>query len=336
MPAARQGYAAASLTLPLWTPSARFSARASEISARAALTGVGASVNDAIFAAVQTYRRAQLADAVLDARHIAVRDQQDHLRLSELRVTTGKSPGYILARNRAGLAVALQNEEDAASERDQARNDLAALLDLSVDSQLTTEPLALLAFAEPRDAVIVRALRQRPSLRALEQRVASAEASVAAARGAYVPTAQVTAQSYNGVSSPNLGRSGGQIQVMATLPIIDGGSRSAAVARARGELDRATALRDQARLGVQRDVANAYRELDAARRNLVTAQAAQVDAQEQLRIARVREDAGKGIELEVLDALSVAATARESVLRSLTRFDNAIAAVHHAAGEPTP
>lgn len=336
MPVARQGYAAVSLTLPLLTPSTRFSARAAETTARAALTSVSASVNDAVLATVRAYRRAQIADAVLDARHIAVRDQQDHLRLGELRVATGKSPGYILVRDRARLAVALQNEEDAASEHDQARNDLAALLDLSIDSQLTTEPLAPLVFAEPRDVVTGRALRQRPALLALEERVASAQASVAAARGAYFPSAQLTAQSYNGTSSPNLGRNGGQIQLTATLPIVDGGSRAAAVARARGELDRATALRDQLRLGVQRDVANAYREFDAARRNLATAQAAQTDAQEQLRITRVREEAGKGIELEVLDALSVAANARETVLRSLSRFDNAIAVVHHAAGDAVP
>jgi len=336
MPVARQGYAAASLTLPLLTPSARFAARAAETTARAALTSVSASVDDAVLTTVQAYRRAQLADAVLDARHIAVRDQQDHLRLSELRVATGKSPGYILVRDHASLAVARQNEEDAASERDQAHNDLAALLDLSIDSQFATEPLAPLVFAEPRDVVTGRALRQRPALIALEQRVTSAQTSVAAARGAYFPSAQLTAQSYNGTSSPNLGRNGGQIQLTVTLPIVDGGSRAAAVARARGELDRATALRDQSRLGVQRDAANAYREFDAAPRNLATAQAAQIDAQEQLRITRVREDAGKGIEVEVLDALSVAANARETVLRSLNRFDNAIAAVHHAAGDPVP
>lgn len=336
MPVASQGYGAASLTLPLVTPSTRNSSLAAATSARAARISVDAAVNDAVFATIQAYRRAQLADAVLDARHIAVRDQRDHFRLGELRVAAGKSPRYTLARDRASVAIAVQGEEDAESERDQSRNDLVALLDLSVDSNVTTEPLTLLPFEQAREAILTRALQQRPSLLAAEERVNASQASLAAARGAYLPSAQLTAQSYNGASSPYLGHSGGQIQVSAMLPILDGGSRSAGVAKARGDLDRAVALRDQLRAGVQRDVADVYRELEAARRNLSTARAAQADAEEQLRIARVRERAGKGIELEVLDALSVAGNARETVLRSLTRYDNAIAAVHHAAGDGAP
>jgi len=336
MPIARQGYGAASLTVPLLTPSTRYSSLAAAAGARAALINIEASVNDAVYATVQAYRRAQLADAVLDARHLAVRDQQDHLRVTGLRVASGKSPRYTLARDRASLAVALQNEEDAASERDQARNDLVALLDFTVDSNVRTEPLATLAFAEPRDAIVTRALQQSPALLAAEQRVSALQATLGATRGAYLPSTQLTAQSYNGGSSPYLGHGGGQIQLTATLPIVDGGSRSGGVARARGDLNRVIALRDQLRVGVQRNVANAYRELEAARRNLSTAQTAQTDAEEQLRIARDRESAGKGIELEVLDALSVAGNARETVLRSLARYDNAVAAVHHAAGDRSP
>ena len=67
-----------------------------------------------------------------------------------------------------------------------------------------------------------------------------------------------------------------------------------------------------------------------------TAAAAQADADEQLRVAQLREEAGKAIELEVLDALAVAASAREGALRAMARYDNAVAAVQHAAGDQTP
>lgn len=335
MPIARQGYGAASLTLPVLTPTLQRASHAAGLNARAASIAVAATVSDAVFQTVQAYRRAQLADAVLGARSVAVHDQEDHLRLSELRVASGKSPRYVLARDGAALAVAEQNQEDAAAERDEARNDLAAMLDASVDSQFTTEPLTPSSFADDRAAVAARALAQRPALAAAEQQVVAAEASLAAARGAYLPSAQLTAQSYNGGSTPYLGRAGGQVTLSATLPIADGGSRAAAVGRARGELERVTAMRDQMRKSAERDVANAFRELEAARRNLATAQAAQNDADEQLRVARVRESSGKGIELEVLDALAVASTARENALRALSRYDLAIAAIHHAAGDPS-
>ncbi|MBC5810111.1 MAG: TolC family protein [Candidatus Eremiobacteraeota bacterium] len=335
MPVARQAFGAVSMSVPLLTASGRLSAVASATRAEAARTSVDSVANDAVFATVQAYRRAQVGEAVLEARHVTVREQQVHLRLDELKVASGKSPRYILARDRASLAVALQNEEDAASERDQSRNDLAALLDLNVDSQLAVEPLAQLSFVESREDAEARALHRRPSLIAATQRVAAAELSLRAARSAYTPTLQFSAQTYNGTSVPNLGRSGGQVQVTATVPLLDGGTRSAEASRAYGELARTTALRDQIKLSVRRDVVNAYRELLAAQRNLSTARAGQIDAEEQLRIARLRESVGKGTELELLTALSVAASAREMVARSVARYDVAIAAIHHAAGDQT-
>ena len=163
----------------------------------------------------------------------------------------------------------------------------------------------------------------------------AARAALAAAHAAYAPNIAITAQSYNGTSAPALGRSGGQVQLAVTLPIADGGDRVAAIGKATSDLAGAVALQEQVTLGVRRDVANAFRELAAARKNLLTAQSIKADAEEQLRIARLRESAGKGIAQDVLDALAGVANARETVARSITRFDDTVAAVHHAAGDRT-
>lgn len=164
----------------------------------------------------------------------------------------------------------------------------------------------------------------------------AAQAAIAAVRAAYRPTASLTASSYNGSSSPFLGRSGGQVQLTASLPIVDGGSRSTAAARARADYDRAVATRDQIRAGIARDVGDSWREYEAAGRNLATATTALADAEEQLRVASLRENVGKTIDIEVLDALAVAPSARESVVRNIARYDIAIAAIHHAAGDLSP
>ncbi|MDB5073464.1 MAG: outer membrane protein [Candidatus Eremiobacteraeota bacterium] len=335
MPVARQAYAAASISVPLFTPSSALAARAADLTALAARTTVSGVVNDAVFSAAQAYRRVQLADAVLLARNAAVTDQENHLRVTEQRVAAGKTARYLLARDRAALASAQQAQEDAASERDRAANDLSAMLGLALES-MGVEPLARDAFSDTRDAALSRALGRRPALVAAEQRVSASLAGVAAARGALRPSATFTAQSYNGSSSPALGRSGGQVEVTASLPIADGGSRAAASAKARAEYERAVAARDQIRAGVVRDVANAWREFEAASRNIATATSALGDAQEQLRIATLRESIGKGTAAEVLDAVSMAASARETIARSIARYDVAIAAIHHAAGDITP
>ncbi len=335
VPIARQAYGTAALTVPLYNASNALAARAADLSVVAARTTASAVSNDAAFLATQAYRRIQLDDAVLAARRTAVADQESHLRATEQRVAAGKSARYLLARDRAALANARQAEEDAASDRDQAANDLTAMVDLTLPA-VSVEPLERVAFSESRDAVIARALRQTPALVAAEQRVNAAQAAVAAARGAFRPSATITAQSYNGGSSPALGRSGGQVEVTASLPIADGGSRAAAVAKAQAQLERAAAARDQIRAGALRDVANAWREYQAATRNTTTAAAAMTDAEEQLRVAFLRESAGKAIATEVLDALSVAGSARETIARSIARYDIAVAAIHHAAGDSTP
>jgi len=50
----------------------------------------------------------------------------------------------------------------------------------------------------------------------------------------------------------------------------------------------------------------------------------------------VRENDGKAINVEVLDALAVAAAARETIARSLVRYDLSVASIHHAAGDASP
>jgi len=335
MPIARQAYGAAALSIPLYSPSNALATRAADMTATAARTSSLAAANDAIFTATQAYRRIQLADSVLIARGAAVAAFVSHLRVTEQRVAAGKSARYVLARDRAALAGAQQAAEDAASERDQAANDLAAILDLE-HAPASVEPLERSVLADSRDAVLTRALRQTPALVAALQRLNAAEAELAAARSTYRPSATLTAQSYNGASSPSLGRSGGEIEVTASLPIVDGGSRSAAVAKAQAQYDRAAAARDQIRATAVRDVANAWREYEAASRNTASATDALADAEEQLRVTSLRESAGKAIATEVLDALALAASAREAVARSIARLDISIAAIHHAAGDITP
>ena len=336
MPVASQAYVGLISSLPLFTPSLRSTARALEMTADAATSDVEAARNDAFFAAVQAYRRAQLAVAIVAARGEAVRDQQAHLDVTARRIRAGKAPRYVLARDRAALAVALQAREDAAADGDEAINDLTLVLalDPSAPPQIATA-LDVASLDGTLDRFIDRALVQAPMVLAAQLREEAARSTVTAARGAYEPTATLSAQSYDGTSSPQLGRSGGQVTLVASLPIVDGGTRLAIADKARSTLAQARVALEKARASTQHDVRNAWRELQAARVNLTTARAGADDAAEQLRIARIRETAGKGIEIEVLDALSVAATARETAVKAVARFDTAVALVHHASGDLT-
>ena len=120
----------------------------------------------------------------------------------------------------------------------------------------------------------------------------------------------------------------------ASLPLVDGGTRSAAAAQAQAQIERARIVVDETTTSVERDVEDSWRNLEAARANLATTTAAQQDADKQLRVARLREHAGKAIELEILDALAVSATAHEAASRAVATYDSAVAALRHAANDP--
>lgn len=334
MPVARQTYLSANASVPIISASQRFSASAARIAETGSQISVSEGRNNAAYVVIQIYHRAQLANALVSARTIGVQAQQSHLHLTQLRVIAGKNPRYLIARDRAALASAQQDLEDATAQRDQAVNDLKATLDFTMDSQVRlADTLTVAPFNLTQAAALKRLEQSRPVILAAQRQLDAAHLRVSAARAAYVPTVTGTAQTYNGSSSPALGANGYQVGVSANLPIIDGGTRSAGIEQAVADVHRAQAQYDRIHLFGQRDVINAYRELGAASKNLQTAQTARADAREQLRIAQLREASGKGINLEVLDALTVAANARENILSAISRYDNAIAGVQHATGD---
>lgn len=336
MPYAQQNYFSANLTVPLFTPNTFETAQSAGRAARAAVFTQAEATNDAMLSAVQEYEGALLAEAIYDARQTTLTYEQRHLRDVTIAVNSGALPRYVLAESRAALAQAQQNAEDAAAQRDEAMNDLKVALAFDLASPITlSDALKLLRVTDNEDLFLKRAAASRPDVLAAQQQVQAAQARVAAARSAYVPAISATAQTYNGGSSPPLGNHGYQVGVTASLPVLDGGSRTAELHLAQADLSRAQAALEQATLSAQRDVMNAWRELQAAQRNLQTAHAQETAAVDMMRVTALRERRGKGITLETLDALSREAAARESLLRAIARVNIAVASVHRAAGDST-
>lgn len=334
MPIARQTYVSATASVPLLDFANGARARAASLDALAAADDALSARNDAALAAFGAYDRAVLAAGISEARRADVADERANVDLVALRVRVGKAARYQLSRAQAGLGLALQAAEDADAERDEALNDLKATLDFDLSSRLVlTDGLGPATTADTLAEFNARVMAQRPDVIAAKARVDEAAAALRQAKAEYAPTASLSGQTYNGASNPQLGNAGSQISLSISLPILDGGSRSALVAENAAALDKAQVDYERTALMAQADVANAWRELQAARTNVQTAESALAAARENLRVARLRERAGKGIELETLDALSVLAFARETALRAQARVDLAAAGVHHAAGD---
>lgn len=336
MPTARQTYTSLNASVPLFAPKVWAGIRAAGYTAYAARATAAMDVNQAVMAAVQQYDAAGLAQAVAQQRAIDVHDQQSHLSLTMQRVRAGAAPRYLIARDEAALAHAQQSEEDARADAVRTSHALEVLLDIDVTSKLTiTLQAPSLTFKPDVAALEQRAYAQRPDVVAAQRTLLAARQDLTRARAAYVPAISATAQTYSGYSNPALGGSGAQVGLTASLPLFDAGL-SADVRIAQDNYGRAKLELDRLRLQAQADVLDAVRELQAAQRNVATANTELTNANVELRIAQVRERAGKGIELESIDALAAVASAREDVVRAQARYADSRAALQYADGDYAP
>lgn len=337
MPEARQVYGSLNASVPLFAPEAWAAARAAGLDATAADAVAAMKVNDAVTDAVQKYDAAALTREIAQLRARDVRDQQMHLSITKARVQTGAAPRYVLAVDQAALAQMQQSEEDARAAAVHAMHALEVLLDFDIGS---TPAVALVppasTFTPNAAALELRAYIQRPDVVGAELALLAAKQRLVRAHSEYLPTIAASVQTYNGTSNPPLGRAGSQIGVSASLPLFDGGSRAADTRTAQVNYERSRIELDRARLQAQADVLDAVRDVQAAQRNVASADSELASANEQLSIAELRERAGKGSELDTLDALATRASAREDALRATARYDDSRTALRGAVGDYAP
>ncbi len=117
------------------------------------------------------------------------------------------------------------------------------------------------------------AARQRPELAGARARILAAGHDVSAANAAFLPQVGLFGMADFFASRMNdMDRwEEYTVGVGVSLPLFDGGMRSAQVRRARAERARLTALEQDAALKVARDVAQAHERSAAARTNIATA-----------------------------------------------------------------
>lgn len=88
--------------------------------------------------------------------------------------------------------------------------------------------------------------------------------------------------------------------------------------------------------GIARDVLTAQANLHAADQNIRTSLEAQAAAEEDYRVARLRYDVGKAINLEPLDALASLVRARVNAAQALYEYNNAVDGLQRATGQFAP
>ena len=291
-------------------------------------------------------------DILLAAQQIVVREASVKLLIRELedtrrRFEAGTVPRFNVLRAEVELANAQPKLIRAKNDHRIAKNNLANLLGYNLPRNVWEDiPLQLSGRleAEPYEiqlpAAIARALEKRPELGALRKAENLRLEDVTRARASYWPSAQVFAGygSRNSQFSSDLSRdvSGWNAGVQVSWDLFDG-------FLTKGKVQQTQALHDKAKFDVEDtmrrielEVRTAHSQFIEAKEVLESQKKVVEQADEALRLANARAEAGTGTQLDVLSAQTALTEARSTQVQALRDYAVARARLERAAGDSAP
>ncbi|MGQ9699177.1 MAG: TolC family protein, partial [Armatimonadota bacterium] len=287
---------------------------------------------DAAFLVKTAYRRVLFTRAAVDVYQELVRAAEERVRVARERYAAGSANLAEVLRNQTALADALQRLASARAEAETALVGLKTEMGVSLASEVR------LVSAPDRppiegtvDDALARALRSRPEIVEAEAYLKAAEADLAAAKALYRPQVYLSAM-HSLTTAGGSSMKGAGVGLTVSIPVADGGSRSAEVDKATARVEVARQRLEAVKLRVAQEVSAAWLAAKAAEVNVGTSEAAVQQAEEDYRIAQLRYEAGKSINVEVIDALAALVQARTNHVQALYEFGVAKDKLERAVG----
>jgi outer membrane protein len=326
---ARFRYAEPVLDLPLIRryQSLKHSANASQFDAQAVKNQVVAMVSNLYFG-VQRARgvvEAIAAQIELDeALHRLAQDRREGGVGTRLDVTRAESR---LASDRHDLLQA-QNESRTAELR------LLRTMGVSLDTAVElTDSLSSTVETPPALSQAIQfAFQNRPEMKAEQKRLDAARLDRGSAHAEKLPSIQGFAD-YGGNGHLDQFVSTDRIGLQITLPIFDGGRRSAHLKIAESQFRQTEARAKDVRDAVELEVRVAFDTANSAREQLTAAESTLKLAQEELDLSRLRYEAQVTTQIDVISAQAQLAAARSRRVNALFAVKSAEIELRRSMGE---
>ncbi len=288
---------------------------------------------DVALAVKNAYYNVLLQRENVQAYQRRVTEATERVRIAQESYNAGKIARFDLLRNQTDLAEAQQQVNNAHRDEAMALIDMKNAMGISQSSALTLSDTLTFKSEQPNlEDLQAKAVSQRPEVAAARARIRSAAAILGVAKSAYKP--QVYATAMADVSTMRGGTDTGYLLgVTAALPILDGGQRKSAVNESQAMLQQMRADEREAILMVDRDVATSAAQLGAATKNVTLSEAAVAQAEEDYRVIRLRYEAGKSTNVEVLDALATLTRAQTNHAEALYNYNVARETLTRATGQ---
>lgn len=298
--------------------------RSSEANLTKAQSDLVLQVKQAYYTYVQNQRLVSVNEANL-------RNRQQHLAQARARLNAGVGLPIDVVRAETAVNDAIFNLNLARNTAAVSRCNLAQLMGLDPRTPIQVgdadEPAVQ---TDDLNALVEIALKQRPEMAQAQANLQANECGVNIAKTANAPSLVGTVGwGLRGSGFPpqdNTLTIGLAIQWSA----LDGGLTKGKIKEAQANLEAARAQLDGMALTIATDVAQAYLNVKTAEQRLITTEATVANAQEALRLAQGRYDAGLGTFLDVLDAQAALVTAQTNRVNAQSAMNQARAALAHA------
>jgi len=320
--------------------------RAARLTKEQALLQYQTVVSDTLLATRVAYY-----DVLLAAQQIVVNEASVNLLAKELedqqrRYDAGTVPRFNVLRAEVAVANARPALIRAHNDYRIAKNNLSNLLGYNLPRDVWEDiPLQLTdaLTAEPYQvnlpSAIAQALEKRTELGALRKAEKLQDENVNDARSGYRPSMQIFAgYGWRSVqfSQPVVldhDIAGWNAGAQVSWNLFDGFLTKGKITQARAEREKAHTELDDTSRQVELQVRTAYSTFVEAREVLDSQEKVQEEAEEALRLARARTDAGTGTQLEVLDAETSLTQSRTTQIVALHDYSVARARLERAIGQ---
>ena len=264
---------------------------------------------------------------------------EQHLKTAQGLYEVGNSPFIEVTKAQSDVASArvslLKAENDILVSQEALRVAIGTDIHGPFDVILSTE-LLLPQPADDVNALISAALRDRPDYFKLLHDVRGGELSVTDAARSHSPTITGSVGSTFTNSETSKASTNYTAGLSVNVPVIDGGTRDAAIEQARAQLAQTNADVEALRNNITYSVRSSALSLTNAIDRVKSSEAAMKYAEENLGLAQGRYEVGVGAPLELSDAVSALATARYSYYQALYDAQTARANLDEALGHLPP
>ena len=317
-----------------------FGLRAANLESARQLLLAASSTQDstvqAIFlAAVQSYYQEQATMAALDAALESERAAKESFAAAEARYSAGSATPADKLQSQTAYSQATLNRITAAGNLKNAKGALANMIGMDANRDISLVPANISSipdeFEGEIDALIAVARQHRPDLQAAAAQVKAAQASIDAARATDSPSISLAA-SANQYNFSGINSRGSLVGINLNVPIFSGFAPTYGVRAAEAQMDARNAQHEKLRLQVALDVWTAYQQLTTASQSLRTTADLLKSAEQSERVVLGRYKAGVGSMLDVLNAQSALASARQQRIQSNFNWNISRATLAQAMG----